>query len=226
MDFARSFSFITEDEDWFKKVGIAAILVLTGIGSIGTMGWVVEITKRVANGDPEPLPDWENIGDYFIYGIKLIGVLLVWSLPIILLTVCSTLILIPVSDGFASFDDASIFMVIMTMCISIVVILYSLIIGLLSAPLFGLIGEGSSFSELIKPNKAFALLKSNIGGYLIAFFAGSIISSILSSIGVIACFIGAFFGTAFGYAVMGHLIGQAHAQAKENLALVPVTVEE
>ncbi|MBT3240352.1 MAG: DUF4013 domain-containing protein [Chloroflexi bacterium] len=225
MDFARSFSFITEDKDWFKKVGIAALLVLTGIGSIGAMGWVVEITKRVANGDPEPLPGWENIGDYFINGLKLMGVTLVWSLPIILLTICSTILLIPASEGFASYDDASVFMVIMTMCLSVLVILYSLVVGLLAAPLFGLIGEGLSFSELIKPNKAFALLKTNIGGYLLAFFAGSIISTILSSIGVIACFIGAFFGTAFGYGVMGHLIGQAHAQAREKLAMEPIPEE-
>lgn len=221
MDFGRSFSYIIEDQDWLKKVGIAALLMLTGIGSIGSLGWGIEIVKRVANEEPEPLPGWENIGDYFINGLKLIGVTLVWSIPIILISFCSLLLFIPFSGGSGgSFEQASILFVFVTICFSLLVIVYSLLVGLLSAPVFGMVGEGVSFAEMVNPRKAFALLKANIGGYLVAFFAGGIIYSFLSSIGVIACFIGAFFGAAFGYAVMGHLVGQAHGQAKANLEIL------
>ncbi len=225
MDFARSFSFITEDKDWFKKVGIAALLILTGIGGIISLGWLIEIVKRVSNDDPEALPGWENIGDYLINGLKLFGVVIVWSLPIIILSICSSLFLFSSSDCINYDCQINPSGVIPMMCISILVIVYSVFLGFLTAPLFGLIGEGLSFKELINPKTSYSLLKSNFFVYLLSIFLGGLISSFLSSIGVIACFVGAFFGNAFGYAVMGHLIGQAHKQARENLG-APLSIEE
>ena len=68
MDFGKAFSFVFEDEDWIKKIGIGALLSLTVIGLIPVLGWALEITKRVINKDAEVLPDWSDFGGYITRG--------------------------------------------------------------------------------------------------------------------------------------------------------------
>ena len=64
MDFDLLFSFLTQDKNWVKKVSIAAILILSQIGVIAVLGWAAEISKRVADGQTESLPEWDEIGRF------------------------------------------------------------------------------------------------------------------------------------------------------------------
>ena len=51
MDFARAFSYIFEDSDWLKKVGIAALVLLIPVlGVITVFGWSLTVTKRLIEG--------------------------------------------------------------------------------------------------------------------------------------------------------------------------------
>ena len=94
MDFDKVFAFFSEDDNWIQKIGIAAVLLLTQIGTIAVMGWAAEIAKRVTNNRPDPIPEWDDIGKYFITGFKLIGVSLVWFLPPALLVICQSAVMI------------------------------------------------------------------------------------------------------------------------------------
>ena len=58
MDFGAAFSFMFDDEDWPKKLALASVLSLTVVGIFPVLGWGLEVVRRVAKGDPEPLPDW------------------------------------------------------------------------------------------------------------------------------------------------------------------------
>jgi hypothetical protein len=220
MDIGLALGFVFEDEEWVKKVLIAAVLVLTGIGGIAVTGWSVEIIRRLVNGDQEVLPGWDNIGKYFLDGLKLGVVFFIWSLPIILVGACVGGLIPLATDQFANSDSISIVQTVVISCVSLLAIVYSLILALLAPAAFGRSAEDLPFGQLLKPGPAFKLLRANFGGFLVAWILANIAFGILATVGTIVCVVGIFPAVAYGYAFAGHLLGQAYVKAKENAALL------
>ncbi len=219
MDFGKAFSFITNDKQWFKKIIIGGLLTVLGITLPAVTGWMVEIIRRVSSNNPDPLPDWDNIGGYFMDGLKIIGVSLVWMLPVILVTICFTPFTILAAENLDSNTGATL-ITLGTICFSLFILGYSLAIAAILLPLFGLVAENRSFGELLRPNTALRYVRANIGGYLIAAIGGSFIANFIGSLGVLLCGIGTLVTMPFGLAVYAHLMGQAHAQSVQNQQLV------
>lgn len=219
MDFGKAFSFITADKEWFKKIIIGGLLTVLGITFPAVIGWMVEIIRRVSAGNPEPLPGWDNIGGYFVDGLKMIGVGLVWMLPIILISICFTPITILAAENL-DYETGGMVITLSTICFSLFVLVYSLAVAVVLLPLPGLVAENRSFSELLRPNTSLRYVRANIGGYLIAAIGGSFISNFIGSLGVILCGIGTLITVPFGLAVYAHLMGQAHAQSVQNQQLL------
>ncbi|MCD4698964.1 MAG: DUF4013 domain-containing protein, partial [Phycisphaerae bacterium] len=87
MDFGLAFSFPFQDEEWIKKILLTGVIFLIPVvGQIAVMGWALTITRRIIRNDPEPLPDWSDFGGYLGLGFKAFVVVLVFVLPIIILT--------------------------------------------------------------------------------------------------------------------------------------------
>ena len=218
MDFDKVFAFFSEDDDWAKKVGIAAILILTQIGSIAVMGWTAEIAKRIAYNQPDPIPKWDDIGDYFITGFKLIGVSLIWFLPAALLVICqASMMIFALQEG----ESLAALLTASSVFVYLLVFIYIIAGGLLFSPLYVLAGERLVFNQLIKPVPAWKMFRANVGGYIIAILVGTLLSIVLVSTGLLVCFVGTFFGAALGFTFLGILIGQATGRAHEVLSLVP-----
>src|SRR4030065_1188818 len=100
MDFGKAFSYQFEDQDWIKKILIAAVIPLIPIiGSLVVAGWGVEITKRVIHHEPFPLADWNDFGGYLGKGFKMAVIALVYALPLIIVAICpSVLLTVPASS--------------------------------------------------------------------------------------------------------------------------------
>lgn len=218
MDFDKIFAFFSEDEDWLKKVGIAAVLLLTQIGSVAVLGWAAGIAKRIANNEPDPIPDWDDIGSFFFTGFKLIGISLVWFFPPALLVICQSAVMIfalQEGDSLAALLTAS------SVIVYLIVFLYMISGGLLFSPLYVLASEKIEFKQLINPAPAWKLFRANIGGFIIAILVGTLLSIILVSSGLLVCFVGTFFGAALGFTFLGILIGQATGRAREIISQAP-----
>lgn len=85
-----AFSFPFRDPDWVKKSllgGLFAMLSLFGVGVIFLAGYCVQVTQRVMRREPQLLPEWDNLGQMFILGLKYCVVYVVYLLPIVLLMV-------------------------------------------------------------------------------------------------------------------------------------------
>jgi hypothetical protein len=221
MDLERAFTFIWKDEEWIKKAGIAFVLMLTTIGSIGVIGWIAELAKRVAQGDPEPIPNWDQMGEYFKIGLKYLGIAFIWSLPVLIGITGTALLMTPsvmMEDPGPFLAMVSIF----NICMSVFAFIYIMIINLLTPPLWVLLAEGEPFNEMIKPKHAWKLFRSNSGGYLIAMLVGWLITAILSSFGALACLVGVFFTSVLSQMIVGFLVGQATSQARANIEINPV----
>jgi hypothetical protein len=211
MDFGRTFSFVFEDSDWFKKIGILALVSLIPvIGQFVLLGWGAEIIRRVVRGADVPLPDLD-FGAQLSDGFKLFIVCLVYSLPILIIS----LILGVVSGVAASAldsDTAGIIVSLSMLCLGLVIFVLSILMAFLipaataNYAIKGNIGDGLRIGEV------FGLVKNNFSAYLIVFL-GMIVASFVSGLGSIACGIGVLLTTVYATAMMMHFYGQAYKKA-------------
>lgn len=91
MDVGQAFAFINEDEEWLKKVGIGAIVGAIPIVNFAVFGYQAEVARNVVAGEERPLPEWQDFGKYFVNGLRIVGAMFVYLLPVILLTLCASL---------------------------------------------------------------------------------------------------------------------------------------
>lgn len=82
MDIGKAFAFIGEDKDWMNKMGIGAILAAIPILNFVIFGYQIQIAKNVVADAERPLPEWENLGQYFMDGLRLVAAFFVYMLPI------------------------------------------------------------------------------------------------------------------------------------------------
>ncbi len=233
MDVNYAVTFIFEDQDWWKKTGIGMLLILTIIGGPAFMGWVIEIIRRVNNDHPEPLPSWENIGDYYIDGLRMLLVTTIWSLPMVLIYgglivfmfmnidnieytqyTASTLIAQQTGDSDQMFF---MFIIVFNFCGMPLVMIYSLALMALYGPMMSQLAANQSLRVVINPVNSIKLLRANLLGYFIAGVVGYGIMYILGMLGIVLCFVGSYFGSIIGYAIYGQLIGQAYNGALSNI---------
>jgi hypothetical protein len=220
MEIERSLVFIWEDEEWIKKILIAGGLMLTGFGAIGVAGWLAELSRRVANDEDTPLPEWDDIGRYFVIGLKYLGIIFLWALPVILLIVAISLISV---FAFTQEDPTALAAVItvFSICIYVLFFIYVLLITLLVMPLWVQLAEDTAFGELVNPTPSWKLLRANLGGYLVVMLVTWMATMAASLVGTLLCVVGVFFTGIITQAFFAHMVGQATAQARENLEHQP-----
>lgn len=225
MDIERSLRFIWEDEDWIKKVLIAAVLMITGIGGIGTAGWLAELARRVANDEDEPLPDWDDIGRYFINGLKYMAVAFIWSLPVTALIVGISLVSV---FSFTQDDSSAVFGIFMfsNICIFFLTFVYIMFLTMMMMPLWVQLAEDTPFGELVNPARTWTLLRANLTGYLVVMLITWLATFVASLAGTILCGIGLIFTSVIAQIFFAHLVGQATAQARLNLENQPAVPVE
>ena len=217
MNYGDAFSFVFQDSDWLKKLGIAAALGLLAfivVGYIPLMGWSIEIARRVINGEAEVLPDWSNIGQYFIDGLKAFGIYIIWSAPIWLLSLIFSGL--GAATGFMGegAEAMAVGLSIASLCVSLFSVVYGIIMAILMVGAFGNLAASESFGYALNPANAYKRVKANFGDHILTMIVGSVGMSLATMLGVILCGIGIVIGMAYGFALMGHLYGQVYRQTE------------
>ena len=96
MDYAKALTFLWEDPRWKEKIAIGTGVTLVSgmlmpilIGIVGIfimMGYCIRVTENVRDGNPYPLPEWDQWSEDLARGFKLFVVTVVWALPALLLS--------------------------------------------------------------------------------------------------------------------------------------------
>jgi hypothetical protein len=207
MDFVLAFSFPFKDEKWISKILIAGLIgLIPVIGWIVLLGWQIEVIRRVIQGSNEPLPDWSGFGDYLILGLKGIVIALIYSLPIILLSIP-----VPILSSILDSADASVVVAIISFCFSCISLLYGIVLAFVIPAAFGRLAATNRLVDAFNLSAIWGLVRNALGSYVIAII-GTIIASFVGTLGVIACFIGIIFTWAYYNVVAGHLYGQAYRE--------------
>ena len=85
-DFLRPFTFAFDDPRWLPKILLGGLFMLAAIFLIGIFfvyGYMARLLRNVINGVQYPLPEWDDLGEFFSEGLKLFAVGLIYAIPLI-----------------------------------------------------------------------------------------------------------------------------------------------
>ncbi|MFN7036061.1 MAG: DUF4013 domain-containing protein [Bellilinea sp.] len=220
MDFGLAFSYVFQDKDWLRKVGIVALISLIPIlGQLVLIGWSLNIAKRVIERHPQPLPEVDFGGDLG-RGFSALVITFVYSLPITLFALVFG-ILDSVVAGQSSSDAVRTMIGILSLCFSLFALVYGIAMAIVLPAAYGNYLAKSSLSAGFALGEVFGLVRANIGAYLIVLL-GSFVAGLIAPLGTILCIVGVVLTYAYSVAIMGHLYGQAYNAATQNRAVSPV----
>ncbi len=222
MDIVRSFTFVFEDKDWVAKLLIAAGILLVGslfawllliplIAAIALLtGYSLEITRRVIHGHPQPLPEWDNWGGLLTDGLKGLAIVLVYFLPLILLSLCLGVPTVLFnSDSSLSLQQVGTLLGLFTSCLDF---LWIIAASLLLPVAFGFYVAEGEIRAAFSFGRVWAFFRDHISIYLITLLM-SWVAAVIGDLGSLVCGLGWFVTMPYSWMVTGHLYGQAYLEA-------------
>jgi hypothetical protein len=177
------FSYPLRKAGWEKKM-----LILTGFYLGGLVipvfpwlfayGYTAEIIRRAVQGDDPELPDWNNWNDLLMDGLRLAGILLIYTIPLFLIF----------GFGFASYFG-TIFLSVLgatsrseawiplsffpafsaLMCSLICGTIFAVFLGILMPAAITHVVVKRSFTSFFHFGGWWQILRANLGGYIIFF---------------------------------------------------------
>lgn len=230
MDIGRAFSFVFDDADWVKKILIGGLITLLGIiipglgilASFVIYGYALEVIRRVYLGDAKPLPEWDDIGGYFVRGLLLSIATFLWLVPPILLVTCVGGGIIVA--GSASDDEGlAVFSGLLAFGVIGVTILLMIVWSVIFLPIIaGRYAIERRFGAMFEFGEIFADLGRAGAGPLLILFLTVIVANFVGGLGFVACLIGVVFTSFYSYLVMAHGAGQVYRRAR-GLDAAPAT---
>jgi len=224
MEFGRAFSFAFQDPDWLKKVGIAAVIFLIPlVGPIILAGWGLEITRRVINNDPVPLPDWSDFSGFLLKGFHAVVVSLAYAFPGILILICGQVATVGLTSAMSnnSGDSSTIggVLTVVGLCMTCLVTILLVGAGFLIPAATGNLAASGELGAAFRFNEVIQLVRAAPGPYIMVLLGVGLANLILAPLGSLACGIGVLFTTAYTTTLGSHLTGQAYNAAKAALAV-------
>lgn len=216
MDIGRSFSYVTEDQEWLRKVLIGALISLIPvIGQFYLMGYAIEALRNILQGRETPLPEpTDDFGDKLVKGILIWVIVFIYFLPLTIASACS-------GAGGAIFpsiiDDPDAVNVITSVwggcfgCLSIVI---GILISLLMPFVWSRYAETGEFGEAFKLGEIFGMLKENLGQTVIATLVSGLAGFVAFIVGLILCGIGLIFTMFYAQLITVFLYGSVYREAK------------
>jgi hypothetical protein len=216
-DFLRPFTYVFDDPRWLPKILLGGVFSLAAIFLVGIFfiyGYLARLVRNVINGVQYPLPEWDDLGEYFSEGLKLFVVGLVYSIPVVAV-VC--LLVVPAviaggsdSDAVRSIGSAGAFF---AWCLMFPV---SLAMALwLPSALLAVVVTGE-FSAAFEFANIWKFIRANIGNYLLAYVVW-LVARFAAGFGVILLCVGVLFTIFWALCVAAYAFGQVYRMATVKL---------
>ena len=208
-DFVRPFAFTFEDPRWLQKVLLGGLFYLLGIFLVGlffVFGYLARLARNVIAGAAQPLPEWDDLGEYFGEGLRIFCVILVWMLP----AMAMALFVIPAGFLSESGDEvmrnAGGCLLGTAWCLMfplILAITFFLPASLLRVATERRFGAAFEFDEI------WPFIRRNIGNYLLALVV-LVVARFLAGFGVFLLCIGVIFTAFWAMLVSVYAFAQAY----------------
>jgi hypothetical protein len=223
MDFGKALTFVCEEEDWIKKLLIGILLSFVPVfGQFAVSGYMLTIIRNVKNNAPRPLPEWSNVVDYFVEGLKLTVVGLVYSLPALLLS--CPIVLVGVLPAFTPlFEDPESAALALTSTSTILILacscpvtLYGLFLTIIAPAMAIRLAETKEIAACLRVKEIVRFSFANIGPIILSLLVVSAAILVVStvSLGLLAIPAGAWINFSWG-----HMCGQIARKADQTAAV-------
>lgn len=208
MDFGLAFSYPFQDEEWAKKIVLTAVISLIPIiGQLALVGWMVDLSRRVINGESNPMPDWTDFGGLLVLGLKMSVIGFVYVLPLLFVSFPWAIM-----DALFNSESAAAIYVLFSICFSCLTLIYMLALSFFLPAALGELAATDDLGAAFNPTNMIAHVRAAPSAYLLAFL-GTIVAGFIAGFGIIFCFVGIIFTVVYASAIQGHLYGQAYIEA-------------
>lgn len=223
MEISKSINFITEDPRWQQKLMIGTGVIIAStvfsfvlIGFVGFIifaGYCIRLLQNVRDGQPYPLPEWDQWGEDLARGFKLVVASLVWALPMLVLAI-PTVIGGAMTDSRN--DSAEVIGAMLLICGNCLTILYGLLLAVVTPGISIAFAKDEQITSALQFRQIIAWTQANIGQVIVVtliYIAASIALGIIGSIaGVLLCVVGLIITIPLATLLTGlfqyHLYGQ------------------
>jgi len=214
-DFVKPFAFVFEDARWINKVLIGGIFQLLAMMLIGVpflLGYLAKLVRNVIADVTLPLPEWDDLGEMFNEGLRLVGVAILYALPFIML-IC--MVMLPVivvtaatQHGNHDYDPGG-----AIACVWCLIFPLGLVYGLWipAALMYAMIEQ--RFGAAFEFARIWRFISNNIGNYLLAIVV-MFVARFASGFGFVLFCIGVIFTIFWAMCVSFYAFAQAWKLAK------------
>jgi hypothetical protein len=212
-DFGKPFTYVFDDPRWVQKILIGGLFYLAGFVIIGwffILGYMARVTRNVITGQQVPLPEWDDLGEFFSEGARLVGVGLVYAAPFI---VFAMIFIVPAAvlsgvdnEGLQVLGSG------ISGCVSCLFVPLSLAVMVFmpASLLFAIVEQ--RFSAAFEYARIWAFIRANIGNYLLAVVV-YLIARFIGGFGVILLCIGVIFTGFWSMLITAHAFAQVYRLA-------------
>ena len=219
-----SFGFVFKDPRWVQKVIVGSIVVVAsvfGIGLVLLAGYFLRLARRVRDGEPHPLPEWDDWGGLFVEGLT---VMLIYAGHVIPVAILGAVLVLAISGAISlaarsgSLPDGIQILIVAALLAG--ALLYAVAILTVSIVLvvsFVRFVQTGELKDAFDFRAAIAELRQNLFPYLLVFWTITL-SNFVAQFGFVALCVGMFPAAFWCVAVMGHAIGAVAARDTESPA--------
>jgi len=189
MEIGKALTYIFEDKRWFQKTIIAWLITIVPILNFAFAGYVTKTLKNVEAASTEPLPEWDDLGQKFTWGLLLLIAAIIYALPVLIL---SGLFVIPTVLASGNSSDAlSSVLAGGMILVSCLISLYALALSFFYPAVHINFSRTLTLGSCFQFSEIFKIFKFNSGNYLLAWFMAIVWSIAIGlGAGIIAFVVG------------------------------------
>lgn len=213
LDFLRPFTYVFDDPRWLTKVLIGGLFVLASsvlIGVFFILGYCAKLARNVIAGVQYPLPEWDDLGNYFAEGVKLFLVILAYSIPVILIV--GVMVIPAIFAGAADNDTARAFAGMSASCIWCAVFPLSLALAAWLPGALTMAVVSQSMGAAFEFGHIWTYIRANVGNYVLAVVIW-LVARFAASLGFILLCVGVFFTGFLAYVIGTYAFGVVYRLA-------------
>ncbi|HYC92561.1 MAG TPA: DUF4013 domain-containing protein [Thermoanaerobaculia bacterium] len=214
-DFAKPFTYVFEDPEWLQKILIGGVFCLAGFLIVGwffVLGYVAKLTRNIIAGLERPLPDWENLGDYFNEGLRLFGVAFCYIVPLVILGIG---MMFPAMIADAIDDEGVRTMSgLMAGCMTclFVPLMFAVMFFMPASLLFAAVER--RFGAAFELGRIWPFIKQNVGNYVLAIVV-YLVARTIGDVGIFLLCIGVIFTGFWSFLITAHGFAQVYRLATQ-----------